>query len=227
MIYITGDTHRDFSGIHKFCVVNKTSVKDVLIILGDAGINYFGGRGDKILKEKIAQLPITLFCIHGNHENRPSNIHTYKIKQFWEGKVYIEPKYPNIIFPKDGEIFNIMGRFTLVIGGAQSVDKAHRLEQGHNWWADEQPSETIKFVTELNLDLVERKVDFVFSHTCPLNCIPQKRMSKILSHTDTEQWLAEIERTIKYKNWFCGHFHFNGSYKNIIFLYDQIEPFIV
>jgi len=29
-------------------------------------------------------LPITLFCIHGNHENRPENILTYQQKQVSE-----------------------------------------------------------------------------------------------------------------------------------------------
>ena len=41
MIYITGDTHRDFGRIFDFCEENGTTKDDVLIILGDAGINYF------------------------------------------------------------------------------------------------------------------------------------------------------------------------------------------
>ena len=40
MIYITGDTHRDFTRIKKFCQEQNTSVDDIMIILGDAGINY-------------------------------------------------------------------------------------------------------------------------------------------------------------------------------------------
>lgn len=35
--YITGDTHRDFERIVKFCEQNDTSTEDVMIILGDAG----------------------------------------------------------------------------------------------------------------------------------------------------------------------------------------------
>lgn len=41
MIYITGDTHRDFGRIIDFCEENETTKDDILIILGDAGINYF------------------------------------------------------------------------------------------------------------------------------------------------------------------------------------------
>lgn len=41
MIYITGDTHGDFSKIDFFCKKMKTTKQDIIIILGDAGINYF------------------------------------------------------------------------------------------------------------------------------------------------------------------------------------------
>lgn len=42
MIYITGDTHGYFKHIKSFCEENHTTKEDVLIILGDAGINYYG-----------------------------------------------------------------------------------------------------------------------------------------------------------------------------------------
>ena len=74
MFYITGDTHRDFERIILFCLENKTTRDDVLIILGDAGINYYGGIKDWYIKHYLNKLPITLFCIQGNHEQRPFNI---------------------------------------------------------------------------------------------------------------------------------------------------------
>lgn len=69
--YITGDTHGDFRRIEQFCLENDTTVEDVMIILGDAGINYHLDSRDNELKEELSQLDITLFCIHGNHEARP------------------------------------------------------------------------------------------------------------------------------------------------------------
>ena len=41
MIYITGDTHRDFTRL------NNIDKNNMLIILGDAGINYFLNEEDK------------------------------------------------------------------------------------------------------------------------------------------------------------------------------------
>ena len=51
MIYITGDTHGDFRNVARFCEKMQTNKDDVLIILGDAGINYYGGEQDTEKKE--------------------------------------------------------------------------------------------------------------------------------------------------------------------------------
>lgn len=76
MIYITGDTHGDFRNVARFYEKMQTNKDDVLIILGDAGINYYGGEQDTEKKEYLETLPITIFAIHGNHEMRPQTIPT-------------------------------------------------------------------------------------------------------------------------------------------------------
>ena len=96
--YITGDKHRNFEKVKAFCQEMGTRRKDVLIVLGDAGFNYFEDVRDDKLKKEVSQLEITLFCLHGNKENRPENIGTYGVRSFCSGKVYYEPKYPNIFF---------------------------------------------------------------------------------------------------------------------------------
>lgn len=68
MFYLTGDTHGDFSRIEEFCEEYETTVDDVLIILGDAGINFSLNINDDCRKMFISELPITLFCIYDNHE---------------------------------------------------------------------------------------------------------------------------------------------------------------
>ena len=133
MIYITGDTHGDFNRIKEFCRNNETTKDDVLVILGDVGINFYppSNHGTKKRKKQLSDLPITLFCIHGNHECRPGNISSYIITERFGAKVYIEEEYPNLLFAKDGEIYNINGNKCLVIGGAYSVDKYYR---AYTWY---------------------------------------------------------------------------------------------
>ena len=49
MIYITGDTHRDFSRIYKL----EKDTDNMLIVLGDVGINYYLNEEDKNCKESL------------------------------------------------------------------------------------------------------------------------------------------------------------------------------
>lgn len=84
MIYITGDTHGEFGRIEAFCRRFETCKEDVMIILGDAGINFSGGIRDMRKKGFLESLPITVFAIHGNHEQRPQTIEGYQEK-VWHG----------------------------------------------------------------------------------------------------------------------------------------------
>lgn len=90
VIYITGDTHGRFERVEAFCRKYQTTKDDILIILGDAGINFSGGETDRLKKDFLETLPITIFAIHGNHEQRPATIETYKEKKWHEGIVYCE-----------------------------------------------------------------------------------------------------------------------------------------
>lgn len=164
VLYITGDTHRDFRRTAAFCDMVEPSTDDVLTILGDAGINYFGGEKDRALKQQLANLPITLFCVHGNHEQRPETL-GYAETAWNGGLVYWEPEYPNLLFAKDGEVYILGGKRYIVIGGAYSVDKPWRLAEGWGWWPDEQPSVDIKKRVENRLSSEDWRVDVVLSHT--------------------------------------------------------------
>lgn len=225
MIYITGDKHGDYQDIIDFCFKYKTNINDIMIILGDAGINYFLDKRDYGLKEILSELPITLFCIHGNHEERPENINSYVIKEFNSGKVYYEEEYPNILFAKDGEIYNFNGNKVLVIGGAYSVDKEYRLLMGYNWYESEQPSEdTKKLVRELVRST--KDIDIILSHTCPYKYMPYEVFLSGIDQSkvdnSTEQFLDEIESIINYKKWYCGHFHTDKEIDKIRFMMNDI-----
>ena len=139
-IYLTGDTHGRFERIACFCKDNGTTPDDLLIMLGDAGINYYGGHLDKKLKQYIASMPITLLCIHGNHERRPTAGLGYEKAQRFGGEVMVQPEFPNQLFALDGEVYELNGQSCIAIGGAYSIDKEYRLMRGGGWWPDEQPS---------------------------------------------------------------------------------------
>lgn len=227
MIYITGDKHGDYRDIFDFCYKNKTSKDDIMIVLGDTGINYYLNERDYILKNSLLQLPITLFCIHGNHEERPENIDSYKIKQFNNGIVYYEEEYPNILFAKDGEIYDFNNKKTLVIGGAYSIDKNYRLAMGYNWYSSEQPNEKIKNKVKKTLKEHNNEVDIILSHTCPFKYMPYEAFISGVDQSKvdktTEEFLDEIENKTKYKMWYCGHYHIDKKIDKLRFMMYDID----
>ena len=172
MVYLTGDTHGDFRRIKQFCFKVTPTINDTMIILGDASFNYYEDYRDIKTKTYASMLPITILCIHGNKEKRHSTISSYKEKQYHGGIVLYEPKYPNILFAMDGEIFDFDGINCIAIGGAYSPDKQYRLTFGWHWFPDEQPSPEIKQRVEEKLESVGNKVDVVLSHTCPEKYAP-------------------------------------------------------
>ncbi len=225
MIYYTGDIHGSATEITTFCMRFGPTENDTIIILGDVGANYFCDMRDAILKAQLSKLKPTIFCIHGNHEIRPWNIPTYKTKEWNGGTVWYEEDYPNLLFAKDGEIYNIEDIKLLVIGGAYSVDKFYRLARGYGWWADEQPSDEIKQYVEQQIK--EKVFDVILSHTCPFKYEPIETflpgIDQSTVDTSTEEWLDKIEESADYKAWYCGHWHINKRIDKIHFLFHDFE----
>jgi len=243
--FITGDKHRNFEYIKDFCRDMNTRRKDVLIILGDSGFNYYEDARDDKLKKEISELNITLFCLHGNKENRVQNVGTYGLRSFCDGKVYYEPKYPNIYFAIDGEVYTFEGKKYMVVGGAHSVDKISCLQKGKPFWEDEMPDNTIKSKVEEKLAVEDNKIYGMLTHTCPIDYIPtemfmstrqnaaikskpRKVKSKKLFKPDidrsTEEWLGKLEKQLDYKVWYCGHYHIDKQIDKINMMCHEIRP---
>lgn len=224
---LTGDTHGDFDRIEEYCEEYDTTPDDVVVILGDAGVNYFLDERDVEKKERLARLPITLFCVHGNHEERPENLPGYEELTWHSGVVLYEPDYPNILFAQDGEVYDFGGKKAIVIGGAYSVDKYYRIAGGLPWFPSEQPDEAVKARVEAKLESLGWQVDYVFSHTVPLTYMPRHAFLPTIDQgtvdNSTEEWLDQIERRLDYDTWYAGHFHITEQMGRIQLLYEDYE----
>lgn len=115
-VYMTGDTHGQFERVIEFCARREVEPENTFVILGDAGLNYYNDRRDRKKKDQLAQVPITFFCLHGNHEMRPSEALGYELAEYHGGKVWMQPAYPNILFAIDGEVYDFNGNSCIVIG---------------------------------------------------------------------------------------------------------------
>lgn len=254
-IFALGDIHgkwqiiRNFYEKHKetenFTLSNREN--NIIILLGDAGLNYFFNHRDIEAKTKLNTFPFTYFVIRGNHEERPSICaekypDKWHTEEFWGNVVYVENDYPNIKYALDqAAIYNIpyitgycegtkeneyndegmpYWNFykVLAIPGAYSVDKYHRLKNNWSWFENEQLNEQER---ENCLRLIENypKIDFVFSHTCPimfeptdlfLSCVDQSMVDKSM-----ERLLGEVECHLSYRAWMWGHYHAFRDYPRI------------
>ena len=228
MIYLTGDIHGDVRLALWFIRQHQITVDDILILLGDVGVNYYGNdQGDRKRKRLLNSAGVPVLCIHGNHEERPFNIPSYHETEWRGGTVYVEEDFSNLLFAKDGEIFDLEEHKAIVLGGAYSVDKYYRLSKGMNWFPEEQPSAEIKQYAEKKLNDCGWKIDLVLSHTCPQKYVPIEAFmpgldQKLVDHS-TEEWLDQIENKLDYNAGYCGHWHIDKRIDKMHFLMHSVE----
>ena len=225
MVYFTGDIHGDPWDLCRFCEEHSLTEKDVLIILGDVGANYYRDDRDEDVKSLLNSVRPTVFCIHGNHEQRPETVPGYELSEWNGGKVWVQERYPNLLFARDGEVFRIGKYRYLVIGGAYSVDKLYRVARNLGWWPDEQPSAEIRARVEQKVR--EGNFDVILSHTCPYQYEPREMFLPTIDQggvdSGTEKWLDRIEESADYKAWFCGHWHTDKRIDRMHFLFHSVE----
>lgn len=216
---ITGDTHGRVSDrmskiVHNMdgLVVEETAV----IILGDAGLNYYLNKTDQKQKQLSSQFGIRIYCVRGNHEQRPQNVQGMKLIYdiYVGGKVYIEEEFPLIRYFVDGGEYTIGGKSVLVIGGAYSVDKYYRLARSvgrsfSGWFEDEQLNEAERYAI---LQKVKgKRYDLVLTHTAPITWEPTdlfiRGVDQSTVEKDMEYWLKEVALSVCWGHWLFGHYH--------------------
>lgn len=211
-IFVTGDCHGQFHKIKEFTEKAETTLDDLLIIVGDVGVNYNQEEQDRNRKNYLSKLPISFLMIKGNHDARPETVPNmcYSYHAAFSANVYFEKEYSNIYYINAG-VFQLNGQKCLAIGGAYSVDKYYRLEfKPLSWFYDEQPNAyekaKIKDILEMN-----KEFNFVFTHTCPIDLVPRHLFLSSIDQskvdTSTEEFLQEVYNQIKFKKWYCGHYH--------------------
>lgn len=214
-VWARGDTHADFDFLPYFCDKYNTDVDDILIILGDAGILYYGEneKREQNLKDYLTVLPITLVCVRGNHEDRStnrSNMETCTIvNKYYCGTFDYEPGYENILYTHDGYDYMFGDKLCLVVGGAYSVDKWLRIQMGYKWFVDEELTD--KEMEEIKFNTKDKKYDYVFTHTCPYEWEPTDLFLSFIDQNTVsermEKFLSELTTNFEWDKWMFGHFH--------------------
>ena len=223
-IFICADTHglMDIKKVKRLAETKQVDYGDYIIICGDVGIGW----NEEITKDLIEfyeSLGTNILFIDGNHENFNT------LKQFpmenWNGGCSHRIS-EHIRFLVRSQVFTILGKTFLTLGGADSHDKSNR-KIGESWWKEERISPVDIKITLVNLTEYNNKVDYILTHT-PNQIFADKLFEKFtqcgeefprflqpkFNCNDSGKMLDEIANKVQFKKWFCGHWHIDEKIEN-------------
>lgn len=228
MVLVTGDLHGDMTRILSDSDGPKIPDNSYLIVCGDCGLLWLERISEYSIRE-IERENFTLLFVDGNHENFDM-LNRYPITQWNGGKVHKIGK--NIIHLMRGQVFNIEDKKIFTFGGAKSIDttggilersdpefytkvkiafgKRLPFRVNHeSWWKEEIPNNEELEEALKNIENTGGEVDYVITHALPTSELNHLRAVQRLSKIEdiTTEYLETIKSKLKYKKWFCGHYH--------------------
>lgn len=214
MIYLSGDTHGDidFQKLKTYFANRYVTSKDVLIILGDAGIVW---SEEECYVHEYSFLGPTILFIDGNHENFDL-LNRFPITTIFGAKAHY--LYHNVYHILRGEALHINGLSFLCLGGATSIDQEYR-EKGISWWSEEHITKSDLHHALETAKKEEAPFDYVLTHCAPTAIV--RRMFGFFGDQDSEA-LTELAKQVDFKHWYFGHYHKDKKWGNFRCLYNEI-----
>lgn len=253
MIYITGDTHAEFSrfSTKRFPEQKEMTKDDYVIICGDFGGVWdyrLSTSNEKYWLDWLEDKPFTILFVDGNHENFDRLYSDFKMVNYHGGKAH--KIRSNIYHLMRGYVFEFDGKKFFTFGGASSHDiddgilkvenypslrdlvddynkrtkAGQMLRIDHfSWWERELPTYAEMERGKRELEKVNYEVDYVITH-----CAPQE-VASVMSHgfykpDKLTMYLNEIAHKLKFTKWHFGHYHNEDSFMGKFILhYHDIE----
>lgn len=232
MIYITGDTHSDFSRFteENFPIQSEMTKDDYVIICGDFGGVWTFEEESRREKEALDWLNnknFTTLFVDGNHENY-TRLYNYPIEEWKGGKVH--KIRDSVLHLMRGEIFDIDNKKIFAFGGARShdiqdgilnLDEEEKIYEyrkrgayfrirDFSWWDLELPTNQEMENGIENLEKINYKVDYIISHCCPTSI--QALINPTYKRDILTDYLQQISEKCTFKRWYFGHYH---DYKQV------------
>lgn len=207
-IIFLGDVHGNLN-LLKFYISSMKLTNTIFIQLGDLGAGIIHQSAYTFLNTTLVETNNILYAIRGNHDDPECFETTHNVES-------------NIIFVKDYDIIRLLDKDILFIGGAISIDRRVRVQEGYPYWLDEPVKTDPYYLQEL---IKVKNIDICVTHTAPLFVFPYTFVTtdKVLEYELRNEriYLEKVYELIKNKGlrkWYYGHFHNSGTE-----LYDKVE----
>jgi hypothetical protein len=200
MIYLTGDTHGDPDRLQS---AKKLKSKDVLIVCGDFGFIWNGGKAEEKQLKKIGKQRYDTLFVEGCHDNY-TLLEQYPVVTYKGGMA--RKISGNLYQLLRGEIYQIDGRNVFAFGGGDSGEAGLDYDETARWWPQEQPTVEEQNHALHNLQKFRGKIDVVVTHDAPgaikrFIQMDDNRIAPIHDLLDTVAGLT------KNAHWYFGRYH--------------------
>jgi hypothetical protein len=224
MIYVTGDMHGDESRLYD-AQWRKLKPNDILIVCGDFGYLWDGGKREKSVIEYLGSRKFTVCFVDGTHENF-TTINKCR-ETIWNGG-HVHRISGNLFHLMRGQIFNIDGVKIFTFGGGESDDRLVRNTEGSGiWFREELPTPRQLAEGAKNLDDAGLKVDYIITHEPPL--LVKSAMLLRKGQPDNVNklngYFGEVAKSVEFKHWYFGSLHEDRLVTaNYTCLFEKIIP---
>lgn len=204
MVYITGDTHGDYSRF-KQPKIKKLKKGDTLIICGDFGFIWENTKEEQKTIKKLGKSKYTICFIDGTHENFEL-LSNYKVSDWNGGKAH--QIAGNLYHLMRGQIFEIEGMKIFTMGGGESPDIDIRFEN-ERWSRKEIPNRDELLEGAKNLEDAGCAVDIIVTHEPPqkIKGFLKLRDNGPVRVTGLNTYFEELGNSCEFKRWFFGSMH--------------------
>ena len=195
MIYLISDVHEDinFPGLEEY--LEKATDDDLLIILGDVGLNFQDTEENRKFTEQFLSLEKNIAFIDGNHDN--FEYYNSFPEEEWKGGI-VGRISENIVHLKRGNVFEFEGKTFFVFGGCKSSPK---WKEAGLWHFGEEPDDEQLATAYSSLKKHNLQVDYILTHKyeqTPERGTVSEKLKELTQF---------IDENVKFNKWFSGHWH--------------------
>ena len=218
MVYVTGDTHGDFSRFQN-SMLKKADANDIVIVCGDFGFFWNDSKQEQKFRKKLSELKYTVAFVDGCHENYDM-LEKFPVKEWNGGQARVIA--PNLVHLLRGEIYTICGKRFFTFGGGHSQDFEYRTAE--NWWEQEQPTYDEIIHAAENLKSYDNTVDYIITHEPPASlkdCLRVDTMQRLEVHA----FFEDLTQMCNFHQWYFGKCHLNRYVPLKYYaVFDEIHP---